>query len=117
MGGTGFLGATLWYGLVLLAFGIAPQLPPAVAVVIALATCVLLLILMPAWVASPTSSAADRFAVMFGTLLGSMLVSFLGFIGSTPADLWFKIVVDLIAVALLLQLGRKLPRSQAAVPA
>jgi len=111
MGGVGFVGATLWYALVILAFGIAPHFSPLAAVALGVAVCVLLLIVVPRWVASPLSSAADQFAVIFGALLGSMLVSFAGFIGSAPADLWFKIFVDAVAVVLLVRLGRHIAKA------
>ena len=39
-----------------------------------------------------------------------MLVSFVGFIGSLPLDLYFKIGVDVLALVLLLALGRALRR-------
>jgi hypothetical protein len=38
-------------------------------------------------------------------MLGSMMAGFIGFIGSAPADLYFKILVNLLAVALLIALG------------
>ena len=40
-----------------------------------------------------------QFATIFGAVLGSMLVSFVGFIGSLPLDLYFKIGVDVLALA------------------
>jgi hypothetical protein len=46
-------------------------------------------------------------------MLGSMLISFLGFIDAAPKDLYFKIVIDLIALFFLMILGLKLKRTYA----
>src|SRR5262249_34284268 len=51
------------------------------------------------------------FALVFGTMLGSMLAGFIGFLGAARADLSFKILVDLLAVALMLALGSRIRRS------
>jgi len=100
--------ATLWYGLVLLAFGLAPQVPPALPVGGGILLTAVLLVLLPRWAAHPLWDDARQFATLFGAILGSMLVSFIGFIGSLPLDLYFKIGVDAIAFLLLLALGRHL---------
>ena len=65
------------------------------------------LILLPGWAADPRWHRGHEFAVIFGTMLGSMLAGFIGFIGAAPVDLYFKIVVNLVAVALLIALGVK----------
>ena len=51
------------------------------------------------------------YGLVFGTMIGSMGVSFIGFIGAAPADLWFKIVADAIAFILLVWLGLRLKRA------
>jgi hypothetical protein len=104
------LWATLWYGLVLLAFGIAPQCPPAAAVAGGVVLAGAILVLLPRWTAHPDWGNIHRFATVFGTMLGSMLVSFVGFIGSPPLDLYFKIGVDAVALLLLIALGAGLRR-------
>jgi hypothetical protein len=43
-----------------------------------------------------------------------MLVSFVGFIGSLPLDLYFKIGVDALALLLLIALGQRLSRQATA---
>jgi hypothetical protein len=97
--------AVVWYGLVLLGFGIAPSFPPwvAVGVGVFLAACILLF--LPAWATDPRWHNDREFAVIFGTMLGSMVAGFVGFIGAAPMDLYFKILVNLLAVALLIKLG------------
>jgi hypothetical protein len=99
--------AMLWYGLVLLAFGIAPQFPPAIAVGVGTLLPAVILLLLPRWTAHPEWGDAHQFATIFGALLGSMLVSFIGFIGSLPLDLYFKIGVDALALLLLIMLGAR----------
>lgn len=99
--------ATLWFVLVLLAFGIAPQFPPAVAVGVGILLAAAILNLLPRWTAHPSWGDRHQFATIFGVILGSMLLSFVGFIGSLPADLYFKIGIDALAVVLLIALGRR----------
>jgi hypothetical protein len=43
--------------------------------------------------------------LIFGTMLGSMMVGFIGFIGAAPVDLYFKILCNVLVVALLIALG------------
>lgn len=112
LGIVGGVGAILWYGLVLLAFGIAPSFPPTLAVVGGLAVCVALLATLPRWVARAAWTKRETFAVVVGTMLGAMGIGFAGFIGSTRADLWFKIVANIVAVGLLVQLGRKVAQTR-----
>lgn len=110
----GILWSALLYGMVLLAFGIAPQVPPAVAVggwVIAVAVA---LGVLPHWTAHPDWSPAHRYALIFGVVGSAMTVSFAGFIGAAPADLYFKVATNAIAVALLVWLGLSLRRSASA---
>jgi hypothetical protein len=102
--------AVLWFGLVVLAFGFAPQVPPGAVAVAALAIVVLLLIFVPRWVASGAWTRRHDVALLAGALCGSMAVSFVGFIGGARLDLWFKIIVDLAAVTWLIWLGRRVLR-------
>jgi hypothetical protein len=103
--------ATLWYALVLLAFGIAPQFPPAIAVGSGILLSAGILLVLPRWTAHPDWGDARQFATIFGAILGSMLLSFVGFIGSLPLDLYFKIGVDGLALGLLIALGARLGRT------
>ncbi len=103
----GAIWAVLWFGLVVLAFGIAPQFPPAAAVAGALLVAGLLLMFVPRWAAHPNWTRQHDYTVITGSLVGSMSVSFVGFIGSANLDFWFKLIVDLIALAGLVLLGRR----------
>ena len=105
LGTAGALWAVLWYGLVLLGVGIAPWFPPAVAVVAGLLLAAVVLFSLPRWSADPRWRRGHEFGLIFGTMLGSMMVGFIGFIGAAPVDLFFKILVNLLAVALLIALG------------
>src|SRR5438067_415131 len=71
--------AVLWYGLVVLAFGIDPAFPEAAAGAGGLFIVALLLIFMPRWAAHPKWSRAHDFALIAGSLTSSMIVSFVGF--------------------------------------
>jgi hypothetical protein len=113
LGTGGALWAVLWYGLVLLGFGIAPWFPPAAGVGAGLLLAAVILCLLPRWAADPRWRRGHQFGVIFGTMLGSMLAGFIGFIGSEPLDLYFKILVNLLAVVLMIALGL---RTQGRVP-
>jgi hypothetical protein len=107
LGTAGALWAVLWYGLVLLGFGIAPSFPPAVAIGAGLLLAAVILCMLPRWAADPRWRRGHEFGVIFGTMLGSMMAGFIGFIGSAPVDLYFKVLVNLLAVVLMIALGRK----------
>jgi hypothetical protein len=108
IGSAAFVCATLWYCFVLLAFGIAPQFPPAIAVAGEILLPAAILFSLPRWTAHPEWRVDHQFATIFGAILGSMLLSFVGFIGSLPLDLYFKIAVDALALALLIAFGVRL---------
>jgi hypothetical protein len=105
----GAIWAALWFGLVVLAFGIDPSFPEVAAGAGGLLIVALLLFFVPRW--APAWSRWHEFALIAGSLGGSMAVSFVGFIGSANADLWFKVIVDLLAVAGLVWLWRRLKSS------
>jgi hypothetical protein len=66
-----------------------------------------LLIFVPLWAANPRWSRRHDYALLAGGLCGSMGVSFVGFIGAAPMDLWFKVVVDIAALIWLGWLGSR----------
>jgi len=103
--------ATVWFGLVVLAFGIAPHAPPVITALVAILVATLLLIFVPLWSADPRWNQRHDYALIAGGLCGSMAVSFVGFIGALPMDLWFKIVVDAAAIVWLARLGMRTFRS------
>lgn len=53
------------------------------------------------------------FSIIFGVMLGSMLITFIGFIGTLPKDLYFKIIIDVIAILLMVRLGLRIRRRHA----
>jgi hypothetical protein len=107
----GIAWSALLYAMVLLAFGIAPQVPPAVPVgAWAIAVAVALGVL-PHWTAHPDWRPAHRYALIFGVVGSAMAVSFFGFQGSPLPDIYFKIATNVIAVVLLVWLGLSLRRS------
>jgi hypothetical protein len=114
LGMAGALWAALWYGLVLLAFGVAPSFLPAIAVCGGLILLAPTLILLPRWASHQRWRPIHTLAIVFGTLVGAMGAGFAGFIGALPADLWFKVVADVLAVILLAALGVRVRRRTAA---
>jgi hypothetical protein len=107
--------AVLWFGLVLLGFGAMPSFPPWIAITVGLLLAVSIVLVLPRWTANSRWCDRHQFAVVFGTVFGSILISFVGFIGAAAADLYFKIIADFAATGLLLVLGRKVARRPAAV--
>jgi hypothetical protein len=103
VGTFGGIWAVLVYGLVLLGFGIAPLFPAWIAVGAGLLLFSTILFSIPRAVA-----IGQPFALIFGVMLGSMLISFAGFIWSGGPDLYFKIVVNVIAVVLMGMLGSRI---------
>jgi hypothetical protein len=108
IGAAAALWAVLWFGLVLLGFGIAPRFPPGVAVAGAAAIVALIVLVLPRLAAGPAWRTAHSYALVFGAMLGSMGAGFIGFIGALPRDLGFKIVSNLVAVILMTWLGVRL---------
>jgi hypothetical protein len=100
--------AILWFGLVVLAFGIAPYVPPSAAIAAALLIILLLVLFVPRWAADPRWERRHDYALLAGALCGSMGVSFIAFIGAAPMDLWFKIITDAAALASLVLVYRNL---------
>ena len=93
------------YGLVLLGFGIAPAFPPFAAISIGLFLIGVALWLVPGWTNDQSWQPKYVFALIFGLILGSMLVSFIGFVDTTGPDLYFKIISNAVAIILLIFLG------------
>jgi len=106
----GFVWAVLLYGIVVLAFGIAPNFPPAAALAIAALLAITPFFVLPASLGDARTAVARRYWLLFGTILGAMAAGFVGFIGAVSTDLIFKVIANLIAVALLLLLGKRLRR-------
>ncbi len=52
----------------------------------------------------------SHYALIFGIGLGSMLIGFVGYMDTVNIDLYFKILVNVLAVVLLIRLGVKLKR-------
>ena len=110
----GIAWSALLYGMVLLAFGIAPQVPAAAPVgawVIAVAVA---LGVLPHWTAHPDWRPAHRYGLIFGVVGSAMVVSFFGFQGSPLPDIIFKVATNVIAALLLVWLGLSLRRSASA---
>jgi hypothetical protein len=76
----------------------------------ALAVALLLLVFVPRWASDARWTRKHDYALLTGALCASMLVSFVGFIGSANLDLWFKIIVDTAAFVWLIWLGRRVLR-------
>jgi len=115
LGVAGAVWATLWYGLCVLAFGIDPHFPPAAAMGGGLFLVVLILAFLPRFTGHAAWNPIHAHGLLFGTMAGAMTVSFVGFLYDRGIDFWFKLAVDLVAIALLAWLGLRL-RRQPVIP-
>jgi hypothetical protein len=113
LGSAGAVWAILWFGLALLAFGIYPSFPPAAAVCAGLLLAIIIVAVVPRWTADFRFQRMHQFTLIFGTTLGSMLAGFMRFLGNASIDFYFKLVVNLLAVALMISLGFKIKRQWA----
>lgn len=98
----------LVFGLVLLGFGIQPLFPPVIAVCGGFVLAIVPIYFLPRWAYKTSWGHIQTFSIIFGVMLGSMLITFLGFIEAVPKDLYFKIIVDVIAIFLMIRLGIKI---------
>jgi hypothetical protein len=101
----GAVWSVLLFGLVLLGFGIQPAFPPIIAVLGGLVLATAAIYFLPRWTGNISWKQTHTFSLIFGIMTGSMLITFIGFIGALPKDLYFKIIVDAIAILLLARLG------------
>jgi hypothetical protein len=105
---TGGLWAIILYGISALAFGVSPTFPPGIAIVVALLLAAAAIYFVPRWKNNINWSQRHSFFLIFGVMAGSMLVGFVGFIGAAPIDLYFKIIVNVIAFILLIVFGERI---------
>jgi hypothetical protein len=106
----GALWAVAWFALEVLAFGLKPELSPAIALVGGLALCAAMLALVPGWTRHPAWSDRQRAWLLAGTMLATMAVFFQAFVGAAPADLLFKEVTNAIAALLFVLLVVRVER-------
>jgi hypothetical protein len=113
LGVGGAIWSTLWFGLVVLAFGKLPQLSAPTVFVSALLLMFAIVFWLTRWAVSRSWTDRHSFGLFFGTLTGAMLATFAGFIGSATMDIVFKAVINGIAFVLMLLLGRRIMRGAA----
>jgi len=113
LGVGGAIWSTVWFGLVVLAFGKLPQLSAPAVFVSALLLMLAIVFWLTRWGASSAWNERHSFGLFFGTLGGAMLATFAGFIGATTMDIVFKAVTNTIAFVLMLLLGRRVVRRSA----
>jgi hypothetical protein len=111
LGAAGFIAAVIWHCLVVLAFGMRPTFPVWIAMAVCLTVVALGWYFVPRYVAHPAWSDSHRIGMSLGSIVGAMAIGFVGFIYATaPIDLWGKIIMNVIATVLLIQLAMKVRR-------
>lgn len=110
-----FAMATIWaivlYGLVVIAFGIAPTLPPAISLGLGVALAAAALV-VPLWSRHRNWTDLRTWSIVSGAITGTMLASFVGFVQSIDSDFWFKTIVNVLAMIGLIALGVRVRRSE-----
>jgi hypothetical protein len=100
------IAAVIAQALVVLAFGLRPEFPVWIAMAVGIAAAATGLYLLPRYAAHPAWSDSHRMGLALGAILGSMAIGFVGFIyGTSPLDLWGKIISNAIATVLILCLA------------
>jgi hypothetical protein len=116
----GAVAGALWFGLLLLAFRIKPEIPPGLAVAGGIAVAAIGCWLVPRFAAHPAFRDAHRMGIALGAMLGTNAINYLGFINgnAAPLDLYGKMVLDAIGTMLLIWLALSLraPVSGASSP-
>ncbi len=107
---SGGIWAIFLFGLILLGFGIQPKFPPIIAVCAGLGLALAAIYFLPRWTNNFGWVRLHTYSLIFGVMLGSMLISFVGFIGALPKDLYFKIIVNSIAIILMIRLGLRIKK-------
>jgi hypothetical protein len=103
--------AVAWFAIMLLAFGIKPQVPTWIPMVGGLLLAALGLYTLPRMSADARWADRHRVALAFGASVGMMAIMFAGFIGASPIDLYGKLVLDVIATILLVALVVRVKRT------
>ena len=94
----GGIAAVVIFGLEVLAFGIAPEFPPAVAVAIGLGLAAALIAFLPRFFAHAGWTLWHEVGLLYGTIIVNMAVFFVAFLDATPLDFYGKVVFDLLAL-------------------
>lgn len=110
LGIAGALWAVILYGIVVLAFGDFPGFPPIAALGIGVLLILIALLLIPRFADDLHWQSNHVYGLIYGTMIGSMLIGFIGFWGPPNKDLYFKIIVNIIAIVWMIPLGLKIKR-------
>jgi hypothetical protein len=110
LGVAGALWAALWFVLVVLAFGQMPQLSAPAVFAGFLILMLTVSFCLTRWGADAGWTVRHSFGLAFGTLTGAMIATFEGFQGGLAMDIAFKAATNLIALVLMIRLGRRLAR-------
>ena len=104
-----FVLALPWFTLIFLAYGAIPTLPAVIPLASGLGLAGVSFFLINRWAKSPAWQDSSRLALICGGLAASMLAGFLIFKlgGAVPVDIVGKLVLNVVAIVLLVRLGRR----------
>lgn len=108
-GSSAFVLALPCFLLTGISYGAAPHLPFWIPMAGGIAWAILSLMLLRRWASSSSWSVMHRFALVFGALLGSMASGYAIFASGALLIDWIgKIVLNIVAIALMIALAGKL---------
>ncbi len=100
----GIVASVVIFGVEILAFGIAPQVPPLLPVAAGIGLGAVLMLTVPGFMAHEKWGNGHAIGALYGITLGNFAVMFVAFQGASTVDLYGKIILDAIAVVLMLWL-------------
>ena len=108
----GVVFSVVLFGVLVMAYGIKPDVPPMVPTAVGLVLALLALVFVPGWMAHERWGRWHDIALTYSVTAGNCGIMFIGFLnaGTAPIDLWGKVVLDAIAALLLLWLLAKVAR-------
>ena len=92
------------FGIEMLAFGAAPQVPALAPVAAGVVLAIVLTLTVPRFMAHEKWSGWHDIGALYGVTLGNFAIMFVAFQGAAPVDLYGKIILDALAVVLMVWL-------------
>ena len=108
----GVVFSVLLFGVLVMAYGIKPDVSPMIPTAVGIALTLLGLAFVPGWMAHDRWGQGQDIALTYSVTAGNCGIMFIGFLnsGTAPIDLWGKVVLDAIAVLMLSWLLAKVAR-------
>ncbi len=94
-----------------LQFGISPAFPKLIAVGAGLILAIVVLYFLSRWSVNSRWNNRHTYSIIFGTMVGAMIIGFIGFIYDLNKDFYFKLITNIIATVLFIIFWKKVNKS------